>query len=377
MTDTVDTAKDVRAAGRGDRAVAFVVPRPTITWRGVAMAAGLWLLYALLYAALITRQSDTAFVYIFEGQVYSNLILALYSAPVWWLTVRGMDDRPWTWKIAAHLFLAPAYAWVGLESIMALVRLSAPEAAVQEVESATPWIFFSYVTIYGVQFALYHAVRSFQRLRWQEQQAMQWMVLAQERELAALKAQVNPHFLFNTLNAISAMVRRDPEQAREMIARLAEMLRYALDSAKRDQVPLGEDLRFVRAYLDLEAHRFPDRLDVRYEVDPEVLETPVPPILLQPLVENAIKHGIALDEQCGTITLRIAGADGRVHVSVEDTGRGANGRAPAAPAPGGIGLSNTEARLRHLFGPDLAFEAGPQQPRGFKVSFSIPGATPD
>ena len=372
MTGTAGISKDVRATGRGGRAVSVVVPRPKITGRGLGMAAALWLLYALLYAALITRETDTAFVYIFEGQVYSNLVLALYSMPVWWLTVRGMDERPWLLKIAMHLLLAPIYAWVGLQSIMGLMRMSAPEAAVQEVQSATPWIFFSYVTIYLVQFAIYHAVRSFQRLRWQEQQAMAWMVLAQQRELAALKAQVNPHFLFNTLNAITAMVGRDPEQAREMIARLAEMLRYALDSSKRDWVPLGEDLHFAQAYLDLEAHRFPDRLEVRYEVDPEVLEAPVPPILLQPLVENAIKHGIAPGEQRGTITLRIAGTNGRVHVSVEDTGRGANGRAYAAPGPGGIGLGNTEARLRHLFGPAFTFEAGPQQPHGFKVSFSIP-----
>lgn len=370
MMGTSSIPKDLRAKGWIDGAIPLVVPRPKITWRGVGIAAVLWLIYAFLYSPLIARDSATELVYIFRGQVASNLMLALYSVPIWWLVVRGMDHRPWGWKIAAHLFLGSAYAWLGLLSVIALVRMTAPEVAVQEVQEVGQWIFYGNLTAYAVQFALYHMVRSFQRLRWQEQRAMALMVLAQERELAALKAQVNPHFLFNTLNAITAMVGRDPEQAREMIARLAEMLRYALDSSKRDWVSLGEDLNFAQAYLDLEAYRFPDRLEVHYEVEPEVLEAPVPPILLQPLVENAVKHGIAPGEGRGVITLRIAGTNGRLHVSVEDTGHGSNSQMHSAPD--GIGLSNTEARLRHLFGPEVTFEAGPQQPRGFKVSFSIP-----
>ncbi len=369
MMSTSSIPKDVGATGRVDRTIPLVVPRPKITWRGVGVAAVLWLIYAFLYSLLIARDSPTPFVHIFQGQVFMNLVLALYSVPVWWLVVRGMDNRPWVWKIAAHLFLGPVYASLGLLSTIVVVGMTAPEAVIQEVRSVGQWIFYGNLTVYAVQFSIYHMVGSFQRLRWQEQRAMALMVLAQERELAALKAQVNPHFLFNTLNAITAMVGRDPEQAREMIACLAEMLRYALDSSKRDWVPLGEDLNFARAYLDLEAHRFPDRLEVHYEVDPDVLEAPVPPILLQPLVENAVKHGIAPGEGRGAITLRIAEANGRLHVSVEDTGHGPNGQAP--PTPGGIGLSNTEARLRHLFGPEVTFHAGPQQPRGFKVSFSI------
>ena len=353
-----------------DGTLPLVAPRPQITVRGVAIAAVLWLIYAFLYALLIARDSATPFWYILQGQMVMHLILALYSVPVWWLIVRGMDHRPWVWKIGAHLLVGPIYTGLGVLSIFLLVEMTAPEGAVREVRSVGQWIFYGYLTVYAVQFAIYHMVRSFQRLRWQEQRAMALMVLAQERELAALKAQVNPHFLFNTLNAISAMVGRDPEQAREMIARLAEMLRYALDSSKRDWVPLGEDLNFAQAYLDLEAHRFPDRLDVHYEVDPEALEAPVPPVLLQPLVENAVKHGIAPGEGRGAITLRIARDNGLLHISVEDTGSGSD-EEPSS-SPGGIGLSNTEARLRHLFGREVAFHAGPQHPRGFKVSFSIP-----
>ena len=367
---TSSIPKDQRAKGRIDGALSLVVPRPKITWRGVSVVAVIWLLYAVLYALLIARDSAMPLGSLFRGQVATNLMLALYSVPIWWLVVRGMDHRRWGWKIAAHLLLGPAYAWLGLVSVIVLVRMTAPEVAVQEVQEVGQWIFYGNLTVYAVQFSIYHMVRSFQRMRWQEQRAMALMVLAQEQELAALKAQVNPHFLFNTLNAITAMVGRDPEQAREMIARLAEMLRYALDSSKRDWVSLGEDLNFAQAYLDLEAYRFPDRLEVHYEIEAEVLEAPVPPILLQPLVENAVKHGIAPGEGRGVITLRIAGTNDRLHVSVEDTGHEPNGQVHSAPD--GIGLSNTEARLRHLFGPEVTFEAGPQQPRGFKVSFSIP-----
>ncbi len=341
-----------------------------MTWRGVGLAALLWLLYTVLYAVVVARGVGIPFLWAFLGQALLNPILALYSIPIWLLVIRAMDSAGWAWKITMHVIVGPLYAWIALASYLLLVGLVIGADTVGEIGSAGQWVLYSNLTLYVLQFAIYHTIRSVQHFRIQEQQAAELKALAQEQELAALKAQINPHFIFNTLNSISAMVKQDPDESREMIACLAEMLRYTLDSSKRDLVPLGEEVAFARAYLDLEAHRFSDRLRVRYEIDPEALEVQVPPVVLQPLLENAVKHGIGPSEIGGTIMLRITASDGRLAVCVEDTGVGPDGQAP--PPPGGIGLSNIEARLQHLFGPEVTFEAGPQQPHGFNVLFSIP-----
>lgn len=352
------------------------IPKPRITWKGVGLAAGLWMLYTLLYSTLIARAEGILFVYALTSQGIESAILALFSLPVWWLVIRQMDGMHWGWILGAHVLLAPAYAWGTLESYLGLIRLSASESVVGEITAQYPWILFAHFTLYIVQFAIYHTVRSIQRLRLKEQQAAELMALANRRELEALKAQVNPHFLFNTLNSISATVKADPDEAREMIAELAHLLRYALDSAQNDWVALHDEVAFVRAYLNLESHRFSDRLHVDYDIDPDALETPVPPMILQPLIENAIKHGIAPSETGGTITLRIQPANEHVQVHVEDTGNGLQENADLLlDDTEGLGLANTNARLTQTYGPDAALHADANGANGFKVWFAIPRKT--
>jgi LytS/YehU family sensor histidine kinase len=163
-----------------------------------------------------------------------------------------------------------------------------------------------------------------------------------------------------------------------MIAKLAGLMRYALDSAERDRVSLREELDFVGRYLDLERHRFSDRLEahVDVEVPDDALDTPVPPMVLQPLVENALRHGIAPSEAGGRVTVRVTERDDRLRVRVEDTGVGPDpGSAPAEAD--GTGLANTSTRLEHTYGPDAALHTAENDPTGFAVWFSIPrnGAT--
>lgn len=349
------------------------IPKPHVTWKGVGIAAGLWLLYTLLYSALLARAEDIPFVYALISQGFESTTLALFSVPVWWITVRRMDGMHWGWILSAHLFLAPLYAWGTLETYLGLMRLSTGEAVVSEIAAQYQWIFFSHFTLYVAQFAIYHTVRSVQRLRLKEQQAAELMVLARERELEALKAQINPHFLFNTLNSISATVKTNPDEAREMISELAHLLRYALDSAKNDWVTLQDEVTFAQAYLTLESHRFSDRLQVDYEVDADALDTPVPPMVLQPLIENAIKHGIALSETGGTITLRVHQANEHVQVHVEDTGAGLEGNEnPLAENTEGLGLANTNARLTQTYGSEAVLHTNADGSHGFEVWFNIP-----
>ncbi|PSR00533.1 MAG: sensor histidine kinase [Bacteroidetes bacterium SW_7_64_58] len=350
------------------------LPKPRITWTGVGITTGLWVLYTVLLSAVITQAEGAPFVGVLIGQSLESLIMALASLPIWWLVVREMDTMHWGWILAAHLVLAPLYTWGTVEAFIGTARLGAPEGTAETLVSRYPWLLVTHATLYIIQFAIYHLVRNVQRLRLKEQQATELLATAREQELAALKAQVNPHFLFNTLNSISATLKRDPEQAREMIAKLSGMMRYALDGSDRDHVPLRDEIDFTRRYLGLERHRFSDRLEasVAVDADEDALDTPVPPMVLQPLVENALRHGIAPSEEGGTVTVEVTAENDRLDVRVEDTGVGPDGEDPLSASDDSTGLANTDTRLQHTYGPDAALHTAENDPTGFTVWFSIP-----
>ena len=350
------------------------LPKPRITWTGVGITTGLWVLYTVLLSAVITQAEGAPFVGVLIGQSLESLIMALASLPIWWLVVREMDTMHWGWILAAHLVLAPLYTWGTVEAFIGTARLGAPEGTAETLVSRYPWLLVTHATLYIIQFAIYHLVRNVQRLRLKEQQATELLATAREQELAALKAQVNPHFLFNTLNSISATLKRDPEQAREMIAKLSGMMRYALDGSDRDHVPLRDEIDFTHRYLGLERHRFSDRLEASVEVDADedALDTPVPPMVLQALVENALRHGIAPSEEGGTVTVEVTAENDRLDVRVEDTGVGPGDEDPLSVSDDSTGLANTDTRLQHTYGPDAALHTAENDPTGFTVWFSIP-----
>lgn len=372
MSNDSPASFSARAAEVLDRS-AQAPPRPSLSLRGVGLAVLGWTLYALLYATLLTRAEAVPFVGALLGQIVECVLLGAASVPVWWLTVRQMDGAA-AWRVVlVHLALGPLYAWGTVEAYLALMQAAVGPAITGQIAERYGWVLFTHGTLYVVQFTIYHLVRSAQRLRWREQQATELLARAREQELAALKAQVNPHFLFNTLNSISATVPHAPEEARTMIAGLAELLRYALDSTRTDTVTLRDELQFARAYLDLETHRFSDRLQVEYDVavDDDVLGRSMPPMVLQPLVENAIKHGIAPSEQGGTVRLAVTPQNGHLRVCVEDTGVGPDTDTPLA-ADDGVGLANTDARLERTFGPEASLHTEALSPRGFRVWFDVP-----
>jgi signal transduction histidine kinase len=353
--------------------------KPRITWRGVLIAGVLWVLYALFYATLVAQSARIPYVYALLSMSISTALMALYTVPAWLLIIRQMDGVSWPWRLAAHAVVGPVYSAVWYQSYVVAFRWAfGPETLkmAQLVENRW-WLVSSTFIVYLLQFAIFHVIRSTQRLRDKERLAAELQRLAHEREMAALKAQINPHFLFNTLNSISAMVTRDPEETRRMIARLAELLRYALDSSERDFVTLRDELYFVQSYLEIESKRFGRRLRVEQEIAPETMEVLVPPMILQPLVENAVRHGIAPSEEGGKVTLRILSANGRLLVRVEDTGVGVENRDMRSLTQNGVGLKNTDARLRKLFGPEAGLQLVPREPHGFRVSFSIPMSKPE
>jgi two-component system LytT family sensor kinase len=192
-----------------------------------------------------------------------------------------------------------------------------------------------------------------------------------ERQLAsskldALRSQLRPHFLFNTLNAISVLARTDPDKTQRMLLSLSSLLRRSLDE-EAHEVPLRQELAFLEDYLDIQRVRFGDKLHVRLDVDPVVMDVRVPVFLLQPLVENSLKHGVS-DDGTSFVALDARRTDGVLRLVVEDDG----GRAAGPGAKEGVGLSNTRARLAQLYGGRASIELSPRDVRGTHVEIRIP-----
>jgi hypothetical protein len=202
-------------------------------------------------------------------------------------------------------------------------------------------------------------------------QAMQLQSSLMNARLHALELQLQPHFLFNTLISISSLVRTEQnEEAVTMIAGLSDLLRYTLDHAGRQQVTLDEESAMLRRYLEIQKGRFPDRLTYSIDVAPEVLHAAVPTFILQPLAENAIRHGIARSAGAGVVTVRAFRDGARVQIEMFNSGT------LQPPANGGIGVANTRERLRQLYGNDQHFDLRNDR-GGVLASLSVPMKEPE
>ncbi len=354
--------------------IAFPILKPRITRKGVLISVICWWLYATAYSFMVAVSGQDGFFGVYFGQIFAVIITGLLSIGPWLLVVRGMEGARWPVKIVAHVIIAPIYAWLSLKLFLLLIEYTAAPAVYSSIVEVSVFLFGSNVTTYIVQFALFHAYWIFQRLLIKEKQAIELQALAKESELAALKAQINPHFLFNTLNSMNAMVKVDPEEARNMIMQLGDLLRYALDSSRKDLVTLQEELAFSSDYLKLEVHRFAERLEVQFDVPAELEDVLIPPMVLQPLVENAIKHSISKREEGGEIFITVWQEADQVHIEVKDIGKGTLICRNVTRSPG-IGLSNTSSRLEKRLGPEAALQTEDLGPEGFKVSFKIPYLT--
>jgi two-component system LytT family sensor kinase len=225
--------------------------------------------------------------------------------------------------------------------------------------------------VVGIALKVWNALRI--ELKLEEQKR-----LLLEARLDALQRQINPHFLFNTLNSIAALVRSQPELAREMTVKLANILR-ALLKDHDTYVPLRDELRFTDDYLDIEVVRFgADKLKVEKEIDPRTLEVLVPSILLQPLIENSIKHGLEPRIHGGTVTLRSRLNGDRVLIEVADDGVGMGNRPVSAlsRSGAGIGMKNVQERLEVLYGNQAHFNVVSNPGRGTLISIEIPAVMP-
>jgi LytS/YehU family sensor histidine kinase len=196
-----------------------------------------------------------------------------------------------------------------------------------------------------------------------------------QSQLEALKMQVHPHFLFNTLHSISALLSKDSEAARKMITRLGDFLRLTLENSGSMEVTLQQELEFLNGYLEIERIRFQDRLTTDIHVDPEVLDVRVPNLILQPLVENAMRHAIG-NSTAGRVEVTAVPRNGVVRIEVKDNGPGIDADKLLEPRRGkGLGLANTQMRLAGLYGTAARFEMRNNPTGGLIVAVEIPRQT--
>jgi len=332
-------------------------PPPFLRWRTFA---GAWTLFGLYMACqdyvveINHGRTPTWSGVLPEELIYSTCWAAL-TPLVLLLTRRFPVGRGLLFRRAAlHLFLSAAVSLLHrtlFTFTLGVYRtLIDGQAFSWERELANLLTYVDYgILLYWLLLLIGHAVDSFRIVRENELRASHLETQLSRAQLQALRMQLQPHFLFNTLNAISVLIRKDPEVARKTVARLSELLRITLEGGASQEVPLATELEFLTRYLEIEQTRFGDRLSVSVKVDAHIREARVPGMILQPLVENAIKHGVSRRRGKSSIEIRAQRGNGTLCLSVRNDG-------PQIPAgeqdtmTEGVGLSNTRARLRQLYG---------------------------
>ena len=349
-------------------------------WIKAGLIAGFWTLIGLSFASQFYISSYKAGSFVTWRQAVSYAlgdwyVFAVLSIPViHWARRFRFEGREWARSLVVHLagsvLFSLSYmvlrAGVGMgQSLVGGAPVSFPEAFRPLLVKT--WHFN--LLIYWVILSVGHAFDYYRRYQEREFRAAELEKHLAQAKLQALQMQLNPHFLFNTLHAISALMHKDVEAADRMIARLSELLRNTLESTETQEVTLREELDFLGRYLEIEQTRFGNRLTVRMEIAPDTLDAHVPNLVLQPLVENAIQHGIEPHAKPGEVELRAYRSEGRLVLQVRDNGAGLPANHPPEE---GVGLANTRARLQQLYGSAHHLEFTNASEGGLLVSVSIP-----
>ncbi|WOB10214.1 sensor histidine kinase [Piscinibacter gummiphilus] len=284
----------------------------------------------------------------------------------WHVQTLALLDRhglgAWLW----HGPLAVIFSGLWVAAFTLAVHFLRPGEADAYLGDAAIWQFVWGLLIYAALATLAHVRRRLHHQR----------LAAETAELAALRAQLNPHFLFNTLHSLTQLSREDPGATAEALERFGGLMRYVLQAGKRPkhEVTLDDEIGFVHDYLALERLRLGDRLRVIQDIDDDALDCTVPPLLLQPLVENAVRHGIAPLRRGGTLRITARLVDGMLSLQVQDDGVGAASPSPAAS--GGLGLMAVRRQLHTLGASKTRFEIDTVPGHGYKVSLTLPSRVP-
>ncbi len=348
------------------------------------MVFGFWTLVGVFYVGRYYILN-----YLDDRPIESTLVIMTFVG--WWMWV---IQTPIIWYLARRYPLdQPARKWrhIGLHVLSALVILSLPvipysylfsvlspnvqfdttftNTFQRVLVSTLPFDFLIYLAVVGIA----HAYEYYRKYRQRAIRATQLEAQLAKAQVQALKMQLHPHFLFNTLHAISALMDEDVKSSRDMLVLLSELLRMTLDRADQQEITLAQEMAFVRRYLDIQQIRFQGELNIEIDIDPEVQDALVPNLILQPLVENAIQHGAAPEGTVSEITIRGHQKDGILTLQVADNGPGLFGKGDGAPASAsGIGLKNTRERLHQIYGRTHRLQLGDAPGGGAMVTVVLP-----
>ena len=352
------------------------VPR----WQRWLLGFSIWTVLGLLSAV------QTSIYFMRDGRPvpWSGVVIdrladwytcALFTPLFFWLVRATPWDRSRWWR-PVGIQAVVALACVPIKYLMyaGIVEWLIPEYRTTAVGRLIVGNFVTEFMAFAAMFAVIHAVELNRRAMENTARAARLEARLAEARLEALTAQLQPHFLFNTLHAISTLMHRDVEAADTMLARLGDLLRRTLDDRNRPEVPLAEELRLLDAYLDIARVRFEDRLTVDVSVATETNSALVPRFVLQPLVENALQHGIGSRRGRGRVTIQAKRDGERLHLSVADDGPGIAPQENGFPREG-IGLTNTRERLRERYGPDHSLQLTQGESGGLLVAVDIPFRT--
>ncbi|MEP6690857.1 MAG: histidine kinase [Gemmatimonadaceae bacterium] len=339
----------------------FPVPeRPRLwgQWRALALLFAGWTAFGIFSAnewylfIRVTEGREARWPHLLRLTLPGCWLWAAITIFVVWLVQNyPMSRRTWSTRLPAYLMLAIAATFVDVALDFWLQPWARPSARSSFWALYISQFEFNFA-IFAVLVAVRHAVGYYRQARDRQFRAAQLEAQLARAQLQVLKMQLQPHFLFNALGAISELVHHDAERADRMISRLGDLLRLSIDNVAGHEVPLRQELEFVAAYLEIQRVRFDDRLVVRTCIAPDALDALVPSLSLQPLVENAVVHGLSPRDEAGTLDI-LARVDGDwLEVRIEDNGRGLP---PAGKLREGIGLSTTRARLAQLYGDDHRF----------------------
>jgi two-component system, LytTR family, sensor kinase len=356
---------------------------------------GFWLSFGLLESAKMV------FSFRMRGEPITWWSSLTYNLP-WWLIwaaltpavvaacrALGLGSRRPSWSgLLAQLPIGAAASLAHLLVICAQTYVTTPGGRPKlgpvgyTLRMVDSYFMLDLLTYAGIVFA-YVAWQWYQRYGREREASLHLRLRAAELErslvearLSALRMELNPHFLFNALNSVAGLVRRgEGERAVEVLANLGDLLRSTLDGGRRAEVPLGEELSLVERYLAIEGVRFADRLRVSLEIAPETRAAAVPSMILQPLVENALRHGVGRSPGPARVSIEARREGGRLRLSVGDSGPGFDGRAPRpAGARDGIGLSNTRSRLATRYGTGAELRVDRSPLGGAEVCIWLPYA---
>jgi len=357
-------------------------------WGRLAIVLGIWTILAfvltgqahlVIYSANLAKSDLPRHGTVYGlGELFLNtvaecLIWVPLTLGILWLGKRyPFGQGKWPVSLLVHVVACLVFGFV--QTVLMVLAAEVIRHDIPKPTVTANVLFYYFVAklnnnifFYWAILAITHILNYYRQFRERELRSSQLEARLAQTQLQILKMQLHPHFLFNTLHAISALIHKDVELADRMIARLGDLLRATLENANKQEVPFRQELDFIHPYLEIEKARLGPRLTIQMDIDPAAMDAAVPNLLLQPLVENAIRYGIAPRAEPGRIEIRARRDNGFVRLDVVDDGPGLQAR--AAP---GIGLGNTRARLERLYGADQRLELANGPDGGLRVTITLP-----